>query len=131
MSTSDDPTVVDSPDGEYSVSVAETWLSVGVDEVAARNLPDMTAKIRIEESLTIVENAASENATPLQKKQAVRALAAEKLLTQDADRFMSSMQALDVSIDFDMDAKQSELTTLSNELMDVIRPDGQFVFRSY
>lgn len=131
MSTSDDPTTVESPEGDYSVSITEAWISVGVDEVVARNLPDMTARMRIEEALTIVEDVAGPNATPLQKKQAVRALASEKLLTQDADRFMSSMEALDVSIDFDMDAKQSELTTLSEELMDVIRPDGQFIFRSY
>lgn len=129
MSTSE--TVVESPDGSYSVSVTDVWLAMGVDSAEARTLPDGTVRIRIEEAMTVIEDIAGPNATSLQKKQAVRALAGEKVLTQDGERFMSSMQALDVQIDYDMDAKTDELTTHAEELKDAVRPDGQFVFRSY
>ena len=122
---------VSAPDGSYEVAIGEVWVATGIDDEAGWTLPDATIEHRIREAMLEVESVAGPNADPQDKKTVVISLAAQFTLEQEGDQMMSSMEALDVSIDFDADAQRQQLESRSEKLLDAIRPDGVFHFRSH
>lgn len=126
-----DGTTVHGPNDKYEVDVSDVWLAIGIDNQDAWTLPDDTLLQRVLEAVIEVEAISGPNVAPQNKKTVVVALAAQFTLSQEGEQMVESMDALDVSVEYDVNAQQAQIESRVDRLLDALREKGKFVFRSY